>query len=676
MSQPIKKYEIPYEKMVTPNAGIFGVRFPQQKTSQTTYDPLAEYYNTHGIRDFNSITRFTNHYINIDSRLRKKESTFNSSEHYSLVNDPLIMTHDTNTIKIKIANIDQTFMSGEKIILFGMSNVSKKLRVSSGFFEFTNGSEYVKINYPTQLLFADYDEVKKYKSNDLQIELANIPNIFINNIPVNTLNTVHRIYLFNPENNDFSNDYFFVKLIRSFEGTYTHTTDYNIKLIYLYSYGIPNNKICSRTSDEFLVIKNVDAKYIHVETAKTISINGNSIKLLGGNNMSIAKITQIEKGYLFPTNYNVELDRIYNNVVSLKILSSEFPTVDRLIYDLGDAINNKFYWQNLDDGDVLYNVAIPHGNYSLEKIIELLQIEIKKVSRFSNDIGNYNNKNIIDILSNDNEIFFNSFKEAELQAALTFSLVSTGVYDMTIVHSSHHLKVGDKIIISEAIDSDTIKASDVNKEHMIYAINNANEYVVRIYNINNNGSVTVTGGGNSIKILAENIFRMRYDFNDTIGNIFGFHKLGDSKSVTSYVTSISNRDPYYNEQINTDTMYSDLNGNYKIKSIDLNNEKYVQMTLNTPNVKNETINQMISYSKIKNIFGKIQTYKSNNKFVQTQNYIHNPIQTFKEFEVSFYDKYGNLLEYYDFEHSFTLEIITINEISEGTNISSKYMKIN
>ena len=57
-------------------------------------------------------------------------------------------------------------------------------------------------------------------------------------------------------------------------------------------------------------------------------------------------------------------------------------------------------------------------------------------------------------------------------------------------------------------------------------------------------------------------------------------------------------------------------------------------------------------------------------------YIHNPIEEIKSLYFNFYDKYGNKLEYSDFEHSMTIEITTINEIPEGTNFSSHYPKIN
>ena len=65
-----------------------------------------------------------------------------------------------------------------------------------------------------------------------------------------------------------------------------------------------------------------------------------------------------------------------------------------------------------------------------------------------------------------------------------------------------------------------------------------------------------------------------------------------------------------------------------------------------------------------------------NSFICNPSYFHNPIHEIKQLNFKFYDKYGKLLEYSDFEHSFTLEITTINEIPEGTNMSSIYPKIN
>jgi len=108
------------------------------------------------------------------------------------------------------------------------------------------------------------------------------------------------------------------------------------------------------------------------------------------------------------------------------------------------------------------------------------------------------------------------------------------------------------------------------------------------------------------------------------------------------------------------------------------------MSCDAPNVETNIINQMITFSKIKNVFSKIQIHHDTNiinnivynTFTCNPSYMHNPIPELKELYFKFYDKYGNLLEYSDFEHSFTLEITTIGEIPEGTNLSLKYPKIN
>ena len=50
-------------------------------------------------------------------------------------------------------------------------------------------------------------------------------------------------------------------------------------------------------------------------------------------------------------------------------------------------------------------------------------------------------------------------------------------------------------------------------------------------------------------IYAPNIFRLRFDKSDTLGNILGFRYAGKNTSITNYETTITNNESYYNETI-------------------------------------------------------------------------------------------------------------------------------
>jgi hypothetical protein len=130
----------------------------------------------------------------------------------------------------------------------------------------------------------------------------------------------------------------------------------------------------------------------------------------------------------------------------------------------------------------------------------------------------------------------------------------------------------------------------------------------------------------------------------------------------------------------------DINNNpiYKVKTIDIKDDDYIYMTCNTLNLPDNKINQMVTFSKIKNVFAKIlikNDYNSidnkvYNTFIQNPIYMHIPIQDLRELQFKFYDRFGNLINFGDFEHSFTLEVVTIAEVPERTNFSAIYPKVN
>jgi len=705
-----KNYNLPYEKMYTATPGLFGQRHAPdynniKNRKNDNYDILGEYFYKRGDKNFSSITRYYSHYINIDSRFRNKNSQYSTLNYIQLPTNPILLKNNSNLITIVTNNIIDLEVN-DKISLIGLPNYSKNLRVtdSNNLLEFSDGSIYLKINYPHTLYFDNLEEVKKYNSSDLYIELSgiidsNYNTAFINNIPLNTLNTIQKVYLYNPDTMDYSNDYFFVKLIRSFSGTYTHGEDYTIKLVYNYYYGIPNNKLVTQypvnnsSNQGYLIVKEVNKNNIIIELFKYASFNtNNNIIKYGGDNICISKVEEIIKGDPLPTSYAIRLDRTYNNIVLIRMIASEFPVLNKVIYgcrnENSDVIyNNKLYWQNLDDGDIIYSISLDQGNYTMTQLINMIEEKVLNVDRIENYDDMYNKKNIIKIkyIEGNHEIKFMSYKEADLiQPFISVSTPNPNEYLITVSHKNHHLEIGNIIEISGSIDTDNILASDINKIHIVNTVIDSNTYTILLKNINLLGSATSTKGGNAVKILVQNIFRMRFDFNDTLGNFFGFRNLGDSKSITKYQSVISNKELYFNEYLDESLLCVTQEGDYFVKTIYLENDNFIYMTAKIPNMPNNTLNQMTSDSKLKNIFAKIQikndTNVTNNtvynSYVNSPIYIHNPIPELKELEIQFYDKDGNMLEYSDFEHSYTLEIVTIAEIPEGTNLAAKYPKIN
>lgn len=706
-------YNIPFEKRYTMVPGLMGIRKQpdynniekQNEKRKDKYDLLAEYLYNRNDTEFNSLTRYISNYINIDSRFRNKQSQFTNINYIGLVNNPLLIqdSNKKNIISIKIDSIKiGEYKINDLISLIGIQDIKKTLLVNFGFFTFTVGSFYLKVNYPHNLYFNNLNEAKAYDTSNIKVKFNgirsnDINSSFIGNIPVTTLNTSLQVFPYNPENDDWSNDYFFIKLVKKYTEIVpippSNFINYTIDMSYLYTIGIPNNKINSK----YPINNNQLQAYHSVNrvTNNTIEIIINGINPsyiidplkpieFGGDKIGIAKIENITQSYLTPVQYKINLDKIYNNVVLLKLISTEFPILNKLVsnsIDL-DSNNCNLYWQNLDDGDYIYNIKLDYGNYLLTDLIKKMEKKINSIKRINLDAFNIIK---IDNVANSNEFVFNSSKIINLVNPITNIIYNTTFSAViTINYPNHQLNINDNITIYDSLDVDKIANIDINKTHKVFSIVDDNNFQLLLNYINFTGNMVSNGGGNSFKIESSNIFRLRFDFKDTIGNIFGFRNLGDSNSITVFSDSISNRDLYLNESINNDLLYFDQNNKPKIKSLDLKNDNYILMKCDTNNLSENTFNQMSSFSKIRNIFAKIQIYNLENSvnnyvynsFIQSPIYIHNPINELRELTFSFYDKYGNLLNYSDFEHSFILEIVTVAEIPENTNLSAKYNKTN
>ena len=744
-----KTYDIPVEKLYTATPGLFGARHTPdydnlKNRNSDRYNPVGDYLNNKNTQNSISITRTTSNYINIDSRLRNKNPSYKNTNYITLPNNPLQFTYGSNIMTVFVNSLETDFPNlspNDKISLIGLTNTIKIVNntQSNPILIFTENSNYVKINYLHQMYFTDANTASKYDTTDLYIELSGIigdassNGIFIGNIPISSLNTINKIYLLNPEldldsSNNYSNNWFWVKLVRPYFNnnlpiiTYG-VSNYNIKIIYRYSYGIANNAINAQfpisayNINGYLIVKEVFTNYftINININKSASFNyntNNNTQInFGGSNINVSVLGEIIEGYPSPTSYKIQLDKIYNNAILIRLISSEFPNLNKVVYSYENSTNflsqshsqssnnptnNKLYWQNQDDGDNIYSVQIPQGNYNMDELINTIENKIIQVPRINNNLGNYNLNNIIKINYNsiNNEILFSSYKEIVLiQPIVNITNISTGSYNLQIYHTNHHLHIGDIITISGCMDVSNILANDINRTLAISQILDNDNYIITLTNINPTGtSPSITKGGNSVKIITNNIFRLLFNYPDTLGNFFGFRKLNNSQSITKYASTISNRSLYYSEYLDEQLLgLVQESETYQLRSIDLDSDNYILMTCDSEDIPTEIINQMsvlsgtnVYQSNIKNIFAKIQFNNTKiankltlyNTFIQNPMYIHNPIEEIKSLYINFFDKYGNKLEYSDFEHSMTFEIVTISEIPEGTNFSAHYPKIN
>lgn len=642
---------------------------------------------------------FIKHYVNINSSYRNKNPIPQTSNvHWvTLQKNPLKFNFDSNILEIIYPNNFHNIIKlKDKIMICGVQPIKKTLRTVFGnnqnLLEFKNNSKYLKINYKHLLKFPnsnDYDKfdfIENYDTSNLEIELSGIQGYmdthFIGNIPVNTLNGFHNVLLYDPTDtvkNTYSDDSFYIELITKYDSPTNYITSYNIHIIYNYIAGIPINFI----NAEFPInchhvkgyhdILDIDKESIKINLFKKSTLFNDNYNQLynfaGGNTVNIAIVNELTPAYPNPNHYLINLSDTYSQITHIKLISTEFPNTQKNIIDKGINKNNKLYWQNLEDGDIIYSISIDQGFYDHENIKNTLESKISFIKRIfvRNTDKYYNieycNNNIIKIFIDNinNSVIFKSYTKAiiskpfiEIQP-IDFSLDSLLKCTITICHPDHKLKVEDKILINNSLSHLQIPADVINSEHEIVEVVDSNHYKIIIKNFNLTDKVLDTKGGHCVNILSPNIFRLRFDFNDTIGDLLGFKLSGSENAITKYNHIITNKDQYYRD--------SYLNHQVVNCPLKFCSNNYILMTC-------KQINGMLNYGNIKDVFAKIllpNTFLKEkvllNTFVELPICLKKPIITLNELEFEFYNEEGELYDFDGLDHSFTLEIVTYNDIS-------------
>jgi hypothetical protein len=654
----------------------------------TKFDPHFEYLNDKNLNPINNQVVLDKTYVNIDSANRTITTTSTINSFITLINNPLLFENNSSIMKILVNNSNKDFIQGDKISLTGFDfyNINYK----NMKFYFKNNSKQVVLD-----INPNFDITIPYYN--IMIKIENVTNNGLNyfkNIPLNIINTIAQVTSVN-ENGD-------IKLTFNMPITFYTENELDSTMISdcvvtFYSLGnYPLNLINAHYPiTEFNLIGNYtilnsSKKYITVKLTNELSIT-NSINLngqwindvfhTGGANIQISKIISIEEGYKDICDYAIRLNKIINNIVSIKMISSEFPDTQKIFnnYTTKNNIkisNNKLYWENALDTN-LYSVSIPVGNYDsndLKTIIELTISKVKRIFINSTNIIPYNDmKFIFDTDSNITSV--TSFNNYILPKSL-ISVTNDGVsndYIIKINHPQHDLQINDIIIIQNSINYQKISQKYINTEHFVTNILNVDNYEITLTNINLIPDIENTNGGNEIIIKTKNSFRMFFDKSDTCGNQIGFKFSGNVGSITPYSNInndyiITNQQPYIfdigkilivnNKTSNIQKGFDDIN---------LTGFKYFLIQCNDFNVNSNPNN--IDY------FYKIQIKSKNqntlfNTYVDAPVIFNPPLKSLSQLSFVFYDPNGNKWNFYNINHSFTLEITNISNYPENTNINT------
>lgn len=726
------------------------------------YDHYRDWLFQNGLSGSNSRQQIIKKYISIDSSQRVQIPKFKTGKRKSLVNNPLSIDNDTLWINM---GKNHEFKIGDKISLIGLGYVKKIIKTYttysilnedndkvnikryaidvvrsidknvSNFMRFDIGvnmdvdtiNSLTSTGYNKELAFFTNDTTNNLKDkeydisyNDMYVDIDGFKNsdgsTLIGNIPINILNSRHRIYL-SPrdtsnqddpselgdkvtgitdtrDHGDSDTKSFYIKLPKEFTGTLDNIGSFNISITFRYYGGIPINTI----NATFPIDNNNLNGFHKVSSVRSSSIgikltrNGYYSGFFGGSKIHISEILSIESGYYNPNSYSIDLENAYNNIVEARMISSEFPNSEKVFKDgsTSDFANNKLYWQNMDDGDKVYSITIPSGNYDADTLKGLIESKTYDVIKNTvDDDSVFTNRNYIQVSieTNTDRVEMSSFKEAILDKPIKKVdpniTESTGIssndelggtFIITINHVKHGLSVGDEIIISDYNVHLGIPTAKINGTHTISSVVSDDSFNITIKNVNLESVRQNTSGGNGVKVYVPNIFRLRFDYSDTMGKQLGFRNPGNPTSITPYTNKATNYDAYENE------IDKDESGNkivIKNNSLILSGYNYILMECEELNKKSN----FNSLGRVKDIFAKINLSGLPgkilyNSFVPTvSQYYDEPIRDLSRLTVNFYTPDGEPFDFNGLDHSYTIEFTMLDEVPEDTGISARLGRI-
>lgn len=519
---------------------------------------------------------------------------------------------------------------------------------------------------------------------------------YIGNIPISYLNQTLQIYITPPgETNIIPNiNKFYILLPWASDGTNIDTTtdNYNITLSFNHYNLIPINElntdfpINSEHIYGYHVINSINTNnnYVSCKIYPPIDltyINSDNYKYpdFGGNNIYFNIIQNIVYAYPNQNNYNITFNKIFNNIVQIRLVDSMITNPSITFINNGDGKNNRLYFQNIEDIEEIQYIEIPEGYYTYSTLKNVIETQFNTLSRniINKNFGYDLNYNVIfNIDPTTNITTLESFKSITLQKPISNIYpsilqnditVGDGTYTITILHPNHCISSPSAFgVFTGFIDHLGIPASALNGKHTLSIID-GNRYNFTITNVNLNPTKIITNGGNNVKVLIPSPIKLYFNYNDTMGKVIGYRNPGYETSITNYNYIQKNTDLYISE-INKDVNGNDIiliNNNIQLKKYD-----YFLMMCNIPFTTN--INNLTNVQTKEIYFTKFKITDDNsisNEFSNTPIFFYDPIVSLNQIGFTFYYPDKSLVDFKNRDHSFVLEITTIDNLPELTAIN-------
>lgn len=662
------------------------------------YDPFFEYLHKKNLKSINTQIIQKKTYINIDSANRVTQPTMNVLSYIKLVPNPLIFTNNSNILQIKLNDANTLFSIGDRLTLQGFNFYTINYKNINLYFK--NQSNQVIIDLTPNYIY----QIPYY---NVMIEINGITNNgsnYFKNIPLNVLNDIHTVNLYTTSLNEIK--FAFTIPINFYSDNINSnvlTSNCSIKYYYIGNYPINYINSGVPTSlynlNSYLIVDYVDSNNIYAKLTNPLSlINSESMQITGnwinnsmfetgGSNVQIGLIKTIETSYPKPSSYRLILKKRIDNVVCIKMKSSEIPNTNKLVYDIPQTntvsvTNNKLYWENaIDTENNIYSIQIPPGNYTSTELSLLMENLINQVPRIINNSNiipmnqikiNINQaNNITQLMSYNQYLLPNCITNLNTPDSLTWIL--------TINHPYHNQTVGSVITIENCINYKNIDAKYINGKQIITEVLGNDSYNITLKNINPLNYFTDGGGGFSIIISTLNSFKLYFDKNDTIGTVLGFKNVGEQGSVTPFSSPdnnyiIDNSQPYI---FGTEIIQIINNNLQNVKvSNDFNFDvgRYILIKC-----ADDIFNQCLTPNGTPYFYKILLQGEPGrmmfNTFVDNPIYFNPPLKYLEYFDFTFISESGIEFEFYGIDNSMTFEITTITNSPENTNLATYIARI-
>jgi hypothetical protein len=631
--------------------------------------------------------------INFDSKNRITVPKNIVGKLYYLDDNPLSFTKHSNLMNIK-TNIAHNLNVNDRIILQNV--IASKFNLKGGI-TLQKDSNFIKINHPNHGITLD-DVNKEFYILLSGVEGNSNNNTSLGNISLSLINKIHLVYLTSDNDNIGSDSYYYIKISSLSLSTIIDTTS-NIEIEYQNLSGININKINSNYPisinqiNGYLVVKSIISS-----NEFSIDLNSNATKTIngtGGSNIYFGKIKSYIPAWIKPNSYRIPLNKSFENVTRIKLISTEFPNTEKVIrnHPLNET-NNKIYFQVLEDKDYTYEINITPGNYTVSSLRDEIKSSFESIQRITFTdklvVKEGNNALLEKSLNFSAIVEINQFTDIVSIALFSVVIIVKGItisdetYDderkrIIVNHVDHGLSVGDKITIAGAQSTSAVPNSVLNIEHTIESVKDTNNYVIKLPLHNSSNTTDNTGGGSAINILIPLSFRLLFNRKDTIGKILGFRNVGEQYSITPFAPVIFNNIAYeydyFKDAVGNEIFFDTETRQVENDVIQLFGHNYILMCCTA--FKG---NESLSTNNVSGVFAKLLLSDSPgsilfNQYIQLAEVLSKPIKTLSELEFKFFSPSGSLYEFNGIDHSFTLEIYEESTEISGTNINVKNANI-